>query len=79
MKMIILNDEQVQQLEALNIENVNLNRAIKPVELQEGKHGVNVDILTDHITWSNWIEFLEDKPVEDVELLVADQENLELE
>ena len=27
----------------------------------------------------DWIEFLEDKPVEDVEVLVADQENLELE
>jgi hypothetical protein len=75
MKMIILNEEQVNQLEVINSENVNLNRAIKALKLDEDKHGVGIDILTDQITWANWIEFLQDKPVEDVEIPVVSEED----
>tara|TARA_Y100000361_G_scaffold153407_1_gene175132 strand:+ start:605 stop:844 length:240 start_codon:yes stop_codon:yes gene_type:complete len=79
MEMIILNDEELQQLEAINTENVHLNRAISPVSLGENKHAVNVDILTDQITWSHWIELLQDKPREDIDLPIVSNEDLELE
>ena len=77
MKMIILNDEELGQLEALNVENLNLHRAIKAIEIGENKHGVNEDILSDPITWENWIEFLETKPTEEVELNYDEELNLE--
>ena len=75
--MIILNDEELGQLEALNVENLNLYRASKAIEIGENKHGVNEDILSDPITWENWIEFLETKPTEEVELNSDEELNLE--
>ena len=75
MEMIILNQEELDQLEAINSENLNLNRAIKPIKLGEDKHGVNSDILTDEITWANWIDFLQDKAREDVDLPIVTVED----
>ena len=75
--MIILNNEEVDQLEALNAQNLGLNRAIKAIELSEDKHAVNTDILTDPTTWRNWIEFLASKPTEEIELPVVSNDNIE--
>ena len=77
--MIILNDEELQQLEAVNNENVHLNRAIKATALSDNKHAVSADILTDQVTWFNWVELLQDKPREDVVFPATSNENLELE
>ena len=77
MKMIILNNDELEELKTLNSENQHLNRAIQAIEIEDGKHSVNVDILTDEITWGNWIDFLQDKPTEDLEIPVYSGEDLD--
>jgi hypothetical protein len=76
MKMIILNNDELEKLEALNSENQHLHRAIQAIKIEEGKHAVNVDILSDQTTWGNWIDFLQNKPTEDVDLPALLEENL---
>lgn len=66
--MIILNNEELSELEKINSMNLHLNRAIQAVELGEGEHGVNSDILEDRVTWEKWIGFLQDKPVKEIDL-----------
>ena len=77
MNMIILNQKEVDELEAINTQNLNLHRAIKPLHLGDDKFGVNCDILSDKVTWGNWIDFLSEKPTEDVEIFDSYPEELE--
>lgn len=68
MEMLILNEEQVKELDSINQANSGLNRAVRPVKIEDDQYGINVDILEDQKTWANWVEFLADKPRKEVEI-----------
>ena len=66
MNMIILTEKQAKELKEINAKFIHLNRAIQPIPLSDGSHGVSDDILSDSGTWGEWIDFLSPLPQREV-------------